>query len=77
MELSKLSGRIGVLHLNDVAGLRTFSPLGYVETDPLTLLQRLETLILNDGEMDEHVGTIFLLNETKTLAVVEPLYCAF
>ena len=65
------------LHLDDFGGLRTFLSLGHIKVDLLTFFQGFEAFILNLGKMDEHVGTIILLNETKTLAIVEPLYCTF
>jgi len=57
-----------------VRGLQTLGPTGDFEFNRLTFVQRLISLRLNRGEMDENVLAGLALDESKSLAGVEPLY---
>src|SRR3989442_194557 len=56
--------------------LGTLRTLGNLELDPLVLLQRAVSVALDGREVDKHVRTVVLLDETKPLLRVEPLHCA-
>src|SRR5262245_11041909 len=59
----------------NVGRLLALGPGGHVERDALVLLERLETLALDRGEMCEEVlATAVRRDETETLGVVEPLH---
>src|SRR5205814_9690109 len=62
------------LALPDVAGLQALRPLHDLELDALPFGERLETLSLDRGEVNEHVLATFLRDEAKTLRIVEPLH---
>jgi hypothetical protein len=47
-----------------------------VELDVLTLVQALEAVALNIGEVNEDVVTLLPRDETETFFCVEELYCA-
>src|SRR2546421_11895724 len=69
------SGRVNrALDAHDVGGVEPFIPLLHVELHHLTFGERLETVHLNRREMHEHVFAAFLLNETISLGVIEPLH---
>ena len=63
-----------LLDLLDVGGLQSLGTLHNVEGDALAFLERLETLRLDRGKMYEYIFAVLLLQETKPLAVIEPLY---
>lgn len=48
-----------------------------IKADPVAFSQRLEAFSLNSREVNEHIGAIVLLDETKTFCVIEPLNCTF
>jgi hypothetical protein len=54
-------------------GLRTFLALGNLELDPLAVLERLVTVHLNGGEVDEHVLAAIDSDKAVALFSVEPL----
>jgi hypothetical protein len=58
---------------NDIRGLRSFLTLGYSELNLLAFNECFETGSGNSAEMCEHIRAVFLLDETKTFAFVEPL----
>src|ERR1043165_3142077 len=54
----------------------TLGALDGIERDLVAFLQRLEAGRVDRGVVDEHVlGTVIGSDETKTLRIVEPLYC--
>jgi hypothetical protein len=59
---------------NDVLRLQTFRPLLDFELDLLSLIQRLVTVALNGGKMDENILARLALNEAKTFRSVKPLH---
>ena len=60
----------------DVGSLLTLWALNNFESHFLTFFERLETAHVDRREMGEKIfATIIRSNETKTLCVVEPLYC--
>jgi hypothetical protein len=63
-------------HLDNsyVRSLRAFLALDDVELDPLALLKRAESLLLDGGVVDENVLSAVSRNEAITLCVIEPLY---
>jgi hypothetical protein len=65
------------LNFADVSRLRTFLAFSYVKAYTISFSERLETVALDLGKVYKYVRTVVLLNETKTLCVVEPLYCTF
>ncbi len=58
----------------DVLRLKAFGTLLDFELDLLSLIQRLITIALNGGKMDEHILARLALNEAKTFRSVEPLH---
>lgn len=70
-------GRLAsMLEGSDVRGLQALGTLGHVEFNRLAFVQRLVSLRLNRGEMDENVLAGLPLDESKSLAGVKPLYCS-
>src|SRR6185436_5507910 len=67
---------LGRLSLADARRLQTLRSTRDVELHRLTLGERLETLALNRGEVNEHVFATLLRDETETLRLVEPLHGA-
>ena len=65
-----------MLEGSDVRGLEALGATGHVEFHCLAFIQRLVSLRLNRGEMDENVLARLPLDESKTLAGVKPLYCS-
>jgi len=59
---------------NYVLRLQTFRPLLDFELDLLSFIQRLVTVALNGGKMDEYILARLALNESKTLRGVKPLH---
>ena len=65
-----------MLEGSDVRCLQALGTLGHVELNRLAFIQRFVSLRLNRGEMDENVLAGLPLDESKTLAGIEPLYCS-
>ena len=65
------------LDCDDVRCLRTLLALGDSELNFLAFGKGLKAFTNDGAVMREHVGAIFLLDETKTLSVVEPFNCTF
>src|SRR5712675_31867 len=66
--------RKGGSDLLDVRGLQPLRSLRHLEGDRLTLVQRLVAVPLDGGEVNEDVRPVLLLDETVSLAVVEPFH---
>src|SRR6202790_2854525 len=64
------------LQAGDVRCLQTFGGGGFFELNRLAFVQRLISLRLDGGEMDEDVLAGLALDESKPLAGIEPLYCS-
>jgi hypothetical protein len=60
----------------NVLCLPALGSLHDVELNRLPLLEAAETVRLDGGEMDENVLAILAADKSKTLSVVEPLYCS-
>jgi hypothetical protein len=58
-----------------VCGLKTFRPLDEVKSNPVAFGEGFEAVTTDSGKVDEYIVAIFLLEKTKTLAVIEPFYC--
>ena len=63
-----------LLDFSDIGGLEPFGACDHIECYGFTFGKRLEAFALNGGEMYEYIFTVVLLDETKTLGVVEPFY---
>jgi hypothetical protein len=62
------------LQFRDSEGLEAFVGLGDFELDAITLVEGLETLPANDGEVHENVLPSFVLRDkAESLLVVKPL----
>jgi len=48
-----------------------------VKAYTISFSERLESVALDLGKVNEYVRTVVLLDETKTLCVVEPFNCTF
>jgi hypothetical protein len=59
-----------------VRGLQALGAAGYFEFNRLPVVQRFIAFRLNRGEMDENVLTGLALDESKSLAGIEPLHCS-
>ena len=59
---------------NDVLRLQTFRSLFDFELDLLSIIQRLVTVALNGGKMDEYILARLALNKAKTFRSVKPLH---
>jgi hypothetical protein len=60
-----------------VRGLKPFRTLGYFKRYPIAFNKGFKSVTADCGEMTEYIiATIFLLQKTKTLAVVKPFYCS-
>ena len=64
------------LEASHVRCLQTLGALGDLELNGLTFVQRLVSIRHDCREMDEDVFAGLALNEAKTLASIEPLYCS-
>ena len=62
--------------LDNVCGLRAACALDDVELDVLPLVERLETFILDGGEMNEHIVAVLASDESISLFCAEPFYFA-
>jgi hypothetical protein len=65
------------LEFVDISGLQALGALDDIEGDLLALFQGLETIPLDCRKVHKNVFTILLLDETKPLAIIEPLYHTF
>src|SRR6478672_4362678 len=59
-----------------VLSLPALGSLHDVELNRLTFLKAAESVRLDGGEVDENVLAILAADKSKTLSVVEPLYCS-
>jgi hypothetical protein len=68
-------GRIGhISEFHHVGGLGALLALDDVEADPLILLERAESAVLDGGVVDEEISATFIgRDETESLFGVEPL----
>jgi hypothetical protein len=57
-----------------VRGLKPFRTLGYFKRYSIAFSKGLEPVARNCGEMTKNIFAIFLLQKTKTLAVIKPFY---
>ena len=62
-----------LLQRGDVRGLQALGPLGHFELDGLAFIQRLIPVRHDRREMHENVFAGLALDESKTLACIEPL----
>jgi hypothetical protein len=61
----------------DVLSFGSLVALDEIEVDRLTFFERLVSFALDGGVVDEHVlARRFVVDETETLSVVEPLHFA-
>src|ERR1700722_8833221 len=65
-----------LLDLGDVGGLKTLGSLHHLEVDLLALGERLESVALDGGEVNENVLATLLLDEPEPLRIVEPLHAS-
>lgn len=61
------------LNRDNVLCLGAFLAISNVELDFLAVSQGTETVALDSAEVNEHIGTIFALDEAEALAFVKPL----
>ena len=71
-----MRARFPALERGNVRCLETFRSAGHLEFNRLAFVQRLVALRLNRGEVDENVLAGLALDESKSLAGIEPLYCS-
>ena len=64
------------LEAGNVRCLQTLRSTGYFELNRLAFVQRLITFRLNCRKVDENVLAGLALDESETLAGIEPLYCS-
>ena len=66
------------MYLNSfyVRGLKPFRTLGYFKSNSIAFSKGLESVAHDCREMAKDILATFLLKKTKTLAVIEPLYCS-
>jgi hypothetical protein len=64
------------LEASHVRSLQTLGALGDLELNRLTFVERLVSIRHDCREMDKDVFAGLALNEAKTLASIEPLYCS-
>lgn len=69
--------RFRILQRIYVLCLRPFLALSYFHSNFLAFVQRLSSSTVNGTKMDEYVLSTFLLNETETFLVIEPLNGTF
>jgi hypothetical protein len=75
---ARLSAGSGVATLEggDVRSLQALGAAGHFELNRLPVGQRLVPLRLNRGEVDENVLAGLALDESESLAGIEPLNCS-
>ena len=64
------------LECGDVRCLQSFGALGNIEFNSLSFVQGFATITLNRREVYEYILSRLPLNESKTFAGIEPLYCS-
>ena len=57
-----------------VRGLKPFRTLGYFKRYSIAFNKGFKSVARDCGEMTKYIFAIFLLQKTKTLAVVKPFY---
>jgi hypothetical protein len=62
------------LNYNDIRGREAFLPLLNVEGNPVAFAQGFESLGIDRRMMNEHIRTVFLLDESEPFLVVKPFY---
>src|SRR3954462_13492639 len=67
------AGRLNGSH--NVPCLEALGTFQQVELDHLALVQRAIPVLLNSGEVNEHIFAGRPLDEAKTLGTVEPVHC--
>jgi hypothetical protein len=65
---------VAELQFFNVPGRRSLLTLFHFEAHPVTFSKALKSGHVDSGVVNEHVATLVLLNEAKTLLVVEPLH---
>jgi hypothetical protein len=63
-----------LLDFSNIGGLEPFGACDHIESYGFTFSERFEPFALDGGEMYEYIFTVVLLDESKTLCVVEPFY---
>lgn len=58
----------------DICRGGAFLTLLYVKGDALSFIERLKAGSIDGGMMNKYVRTVFLLEKTKALTVIKPLY---
>jgi hypothetical protein len=66
-------GFFALLSLRDVFGLKAFGPLLHLKLPKPAFVQRLVSIQLDGGEVNEDVLSRLALNEPKPLRGIEPL----
>jgi len=69
--------RKGLNDAGHIGGAKTLGTLLTNELDRFPFVQSLIAVLLDRGEMDEHVFAAGALNKTETLCPIEPLDYAF
>jgi hypothetical protein len=64
------------LEAGDVRCLKAFGAAGHFEFNRLSFVQRLVTIGLNRRKVHEDVFAGLALNESESLAGIEPLHCS-
>lgn len=62
---------------DDVSCLKALGPFEQVELHGLTFVQRAITVLLDRGEVHEHIFPRGALDKPVSLRPVEPLHCTF
>ena len=62
---------------DDVRRLKAFGALEQIELHGLTFVQRAVAVLLDRGEVHEHIFPRGALDESISLRPVEPLHCSF
>ena len=71
-----MADSLSCLEAYDVRSLQALRTLGDFELNRLAIVQRLVTIPLNRGEVNENVLAGLALDESESLAGIEPLYCS-
>lgn len=64
------------LDYSDVAGFLALAPRSHFELNFLALVERLVTVPLDIGVVDEHIIALLTRNKAETLLGVKKLYCS-
>ena len=62
------------LNAGNVSSLQAFGAFHYFKLNGITFSKGLEAVAVDSGKVNENVLATILLQKTKTLAVIEPLY---